>query len=252
MEEKRILLDRLEINYKISGSGFPILILHGWRGSSDSWKNVIERLSVSFLVIAPDLPGFGKSQDPPDPFDLEDYVSFVSDFLEFLKIEKVFLLGHSFGGAISLLFSHFFPKKVEKLILISPAIVREGKMSLRQRLASLLAKIGKRMLKSNSFFLKKIVYKIANNYDYFSMNDVMKETFKNIIKRDLSCFLPLIENETLLLWGEKDKILKVKYAFKIKEKLKNAKLEILPQNGHSPHLERPEILTEKILSFLKK
>ncbi|MEA3292985.1 MAG: alpha/beta hydrolase, partial [Patescibacteria group bacterium] len=115
MEEKKIFINGLKINYKIAGEGQLILILHGWGGSSDSWVEVIKILSnQGYKIICPDLPGFGKTQKPNYSWELGDYRNFVKKFIENLNLEKFYLLGHSFGGAIAVKFSSIFPEKTEK------------------------------------------------------------------------------------------------------------------------------------------
>jgi len=79
----------------------------------------------------------------------------------------------------------------------------------------------------------------------------MRETIKKIVEEDLLSELPKIQKETLIIWGEKDRIVPLAHAFIFKEKIKNSKLEILPKIRHSPHLEDPEKLVEVLISNLK-
>ncbi|MGB9598624.1 MAG: alpha/beta fold hydrolase, partial [Minisyncoccales bacterium] len=228
MEEKTIDLEGLLVSFQEEGQGPFFLILHGWKGSSLSWKNVVQGLSSFFTVISLDLPGFGKSQNPPFAFDLEDFAKVLNSFCQKREIKEIFLLGHSFGGAVAVIFTILFPQMVKKLILCAPALLRSKKKNFKQRFFNFLATTGNKIFNQKPpFFLKKIIYRIINNYDYFDLNPVMKETFKKIIKRDLREDLSQIDIPTLILWGEKDKILPLFQAFFIKEKIKNSQLEIL-------------------------
>ena len=83
MEEKKAVINGLNINYKVLGGGKPLLILHGWTISgSESWNQVQEILSQKgYKVICPDLPGFGKSQAPPYAWSLDDYCDFIGKLI---------------------------------------------------------------------------------------------------------------------------------------------------------------------------
>jgi pimeloyl-ACP methyl ester carboxylesterase len=258
MKEEKILVDGLKINYKVAGQGFPILILHGWGGSSDSWAKFIEISSQNFKIFCPDLPGFGKSQKPPRVWCNEDYCDFVFKFSEELKIEKFYLIGHSFGGGLAAKFVVKYPEKVKALILCSASIFRKRKrFSLRQLIAYFLAKL--HFILAIPFFEKyfypiarKIVYKIAGVYDYYVIRDgIMKKTFSNVVNEDLSYLLPKIKLPTLIVWGEKDDKVPLEEAFLIQKSIPNSKLEIIKKIGHVPHIKKPFELSKIILDFLK-
>ena len=115
--EKTISIDGLNIYYRIAGQGNPFLILHGWGASSDSWKGVQEFLSKQgFKTIALDLPGFGKSADPHEAWSVNDYSLFVLKFADKLSLSNFELLGHSFGGRISIKLAAFHQERIKNLI----------------------------------------------------------------------------------------------------------------------------------------
>lgn len=254
IKEKEIFINGLKINYKVAGQGPAILILHGWNGSSDSWKKVIEILSRNFLVICPDFPGFGKSQTPKNPWNLTDYVNWLKNFVDSIGLKDFFLFGHSFGGRVAIKFSISCFEGVKKLILISSAGIKP-KLSLESKLIFFLAKIG------NAFFTpkplnrfkegaKNLFYLFFRHRDYAKAKGILRETMKKIVEEDLLPLLSEIKTKTLLVWGQKDKLVPLKYAFLLKENIKNSELKILPKIGHSPHLEAPEKLVEVILPFI--
>ena len=255
MKEEKILINNLEVNYKIAGQGQPILILHGWGGSSDSWLKVQEILSQKgYQVICPDLPGFGKSKTPLLAWGIDDYVKWVADFTKTQNLEKFFLCAHSFGGRIAIKFVIKYPEKINGLILCASAGIKP-KPSSFQKLIFWGAKIG------NSIFgLKHLIrlkdgarnafYIFLRHKDYVKANGMMKEIIKNVLAEDLLPELSKIETKTLIVWGQNDKMVSQKFAYIFKEKIKNSRLEILSQVGHSPHLEVPEKLSEIMTHFL--
>jgi len=228
----------LKINYKTLGEGRPLLILHGWGSRSDNWQKVAEALAKSGVkVIIPDLPGFGQSDKPLTAWDIDDYCDFVEEFVKVLNLDKFYLLGHSFGGSLAVKFSLQHPEKVAKLFLVSAACVR--KKSLKNKLFKFIS----RFFKIKPLFLRKFFYRKS---DYLSVKGVMKETYLKVIEEDLSDVLEKVKVPTMIIWGAKDKITPIKQAKLINSKIRNSELKIIPNIGHSPHLEAPEKLGDRV------
>jgi len=257
MKEEKVLINGIETNYKIAGSGPAILVLHGWGGSSNSWVKVLDILSQKgYQVIVPDLPGFGKTIEPYSAWGVSEYADFALQFAEKLKLDGFFLVGHSFGGRTAIKFSSLNPDKLKGLVLVDSAgLHRVQNLSLRQKIVIKGSKLFHFLgsLPVLYGFLRKIAYVFSGARDYyFIKSQIMKETFKKIIKEDLADCLPLIKIRTLIVWGEKDKITPLNIAYLLKEKITDSELEIMPRLGHNLHLESPENLSEIILKFLKK
>lgn len=256
MIEKKILIDNLEVNYKIAGEGAPLLILHGWGGSSDSWVEVQKILAKEgYKVIVLDLPGFGKTTSPKESWEIKDYTTFFLKFLEKLDFKKIILLGHSFGGRIALKFTALYPEKLEFLILCASAGVKIP-YTLKQKIIYVIAGIGNflfspRFLRRFKDSARNIFYLIIRQRDYRKAKGTMRDTFKKIVDEDLFPELSEIKTKTLILWGEKDKVVPLKIAYLIKEKIPRSILAIIPKASHTPNLEFPDKLTEIILKFLK-
>jgi len=257
IEEKKLEVLGVETNYKIGGEGTPFLILHGWGGSSDSWKKVIEILEKENVkVIAPDFPGFGKSKTPPQAWALQNFVDWLKEFLEKLKIEKFFLLGHSFGGRVAIKFSLSFPEKIKALILVNSAGIKQ-KWGPKEILIFYLALLGNALF-AKSFLrrfkdkARNLFYRFFRDRDYGRAKEQMKETMKKVIEEDLLPVLDKIKVKTFIIWGEKDNIVPLKFGKILKEKIKNSELIIFPKVRHSPHLEIPEEFSKKLIEILKR
>ncbi len=237
-----------------------ILILHGWGSNSERWqrvKELLEEKGIEALVL--DLPGFGRNPSPQRPWSRADYINWIFQKVKEKNWEKFNLLGHSFGGGLAVkMATNPSPFKkggdIEKLILCAPAVIK--RKSIKTYLFYWLAFLGKKffslpLLKKIQPQAQKLLYKLAGTRDYYVADGLMKETMKKIGREeDLEDDLEKIKIPTLILWGEKDDVLPLKDAYRIKEKIKGSKLKILREVRHSPHREAPEKLSKILVSFL--
>ena len=252
-----------------------IIILHGWQSSKEKWqifKEKIEKQSEDrprpIRVVVPDLPGFKKETQLDRVWDLDDYINWLENFCSEIT-EPFYLLGHSFGGRMAIKFAVKHPERLKGLILVSAAGLkkREEKNLFRRPFCSwgeltfyagvkIFSSIFKLpILKKVRSFLRKIFYRyILRKTDYINAEKMpyLQETFKNIITEDLTSYLSHIKTSTLIIWGNKDKMTPLSDAYLMKERIKGSELEILKNVAHTPHLEKPEILAQKIMNFIKK
>ncbi len=252
-----IVINGIKTNYKIFGEGLPaqagtpFLILHGWGSNSERWQEVAEPiLKAGYKVIIPDLPGFGKSDALPIPWNTNKYVSWIEEFARIISLNEFYLLGHSFGGALASKISVKHPQKVKKLFLVSSACVR--KKTAKKSFSVKISKIVKLFyfLPFYSFFRKAVYKFIIRKSDYVYVEGIMKETYLNIVAEDLSFHLSFIKVPTVIIWGGKDDSTPIEDAHFINERIKNSKLIILPGAGHDLNRKQPAILAEKVLGSL--
>jgi len=229
------LLKNLRINYFETGSGKPLLVLHGWGSNAERWRQVAEILGKKgYRVFVPDLPGFGKSQEPDAVWGLDEYVLFVNDFAETLGLDKFFLLGHSFGGALACKFALKYPQKIEKLFLVAAACIREKTQK-------------KKILKVLSFFkfvpfARRFFYRFVLKSDYPETKGIMREIFLKVIKDDLSEELSKINLPTVIVWGDKDGVTPLWQGRLINSKIKNSELFVIERQNHALQITVPEEL----------
>jgi pimeloyl-ACP methyl ester carboxylesterase len=256
MEEKTILINDLKINYKIAGEGEPLLILHGWDGSSNSWVDVQKILASQGLkVIVLDLPGFGKSSSPSFPWGVTDYSELVLKFIGKIGLEKVNLMGHSFGGRIAIKFAVSHPDRLRKLILCASAGVKHP-LTPFQLIILKISIVGnfffsKRPFKRFKDVAQNFFYTFLRHKDYAKAKGLMKETLKKVLEEDLKPELSQINANTLLIWGEKDKAVPLEDAHLMKKSISQSTLEIISGASHTPNLEFPEKVANIVINFLK-
>ena len=105
--------------YRRLGSGPALLLIHGLACDSTTWDAVIAPLAERFTIIAPDLLGHGASDKPNADYSLGGYANGMRDLLTVLGIDRVTVVGHSFGGGVAMQFAYQFPERTERIVLIS-------------------------------------------------------------------------------------------------------------------------------------
>lgn len=210
-----------------------VLFLHGWGADCTSFKGVVFNLpknNISYLIV--DFPGFGKSAEPERSYSVLDYAEEIIELLDNLKIKKVTIVGHSFGGRVGIVLASKFAERVNKLILVDSAGVIEGR-GVKYHLNVWWYK-----LKVKLFGRTKV--KQSGSDDYKALkSDVMRETFKKVVNEDLLDLSKNITNSTILIWGDKDKSTTLNAGRKLNRAIKNSKLIVLKGAGHFCFLDKP-------------
>ncbi|MEK7172891.1 MAG: alpha/beta hydrolase [Patescibacteria group bacterium] len=223
-----------------------LIILHGWQSSKEKWQKVKEMLeSLDLKVVALDLPGFKPENQLSRPWNLNDYVAWLENLL-IAYPEPVYLLGHSFGGRIAIKLAAKNPTKLKGLILVAAAGIKNRSLSIRfwRQLAKTFSP------RANSIAKRFLYHFILRKKDYLEAQGHLKQTMANAITEDLTPLLKTIITPALLVWGKKDTLTPIKDAYLMNKEIKNSRLEVLPQNGHSLHLQCPEVLAQKIKKFI--
>ncbi|MEX2007883.1 MAG: alpha/beta hydrolase [Candidatus Spechtbacterales bacterium] len=251
---KTIHLNGVQVHYYDEGSGDAIVILHGWGSSADSWRTVLDDLvGRGFRVVIPDLPGFGRTAEPPSAWGLDEYTDFAHSFIQQCQLAPCTLVGHSFGGRIAIDYATRYGTDVQNVVLIGAAgITRPG--GLKRRMSGIAAKVG-RALFSLPLLLKarplaqKIVYRIVGERDYVRSSPRMKEVMSKVLEADLRSALPKITQPTLLLWGALDKTTPVSDARIAQQEVPRATLYIIEGAHHSLQREVPHDVVRAIAAF---
>ena len=136
----KIKVKNVLVNYIQYGEGKDILLLHGWGQNIAMMKPVADPFTDEYNVLIVDLPGYGDSEDPLYAWTVNDYVECFKEMFEKLNIDKPILIGHSFGGKISLLYASKY--EVEKLVLFGSPFKQEvTKVSLKLKILKGLKKV---------------------------------------------------------------------------------------------------------------
>ena len=120
VELQRVTIHGHERAFVKIGQGPALLLLHGLGCDHTTWLPVMHELARHYTVIAPDLLGHGVSAKPRADYSVGGYANGMRDLLTVLNVDKVTVVGHSFGGGIAMQFAYQFPERTERMILIAP------------------------------------------------------------------------------------------------------------------------------------
>ena len=242
------------------GKGFPLILIHGFLGSSKMWEPQINFFKDHFRVITPDLPGFGKSNKAKSHNNIQSIANLLLDCLDEKKIDKFYLLGHSMGGMIVQEMAKISGNKIIKLICYStgPRGEMPGRFETVDQSRENLKKNGLEITAKN---IAKTWFVKGEEAEHF---DICIEAGKQLsietVDNALVAFknwdgvetLKNIKNETLIVWGNKDKSYNLDQVQTLNKNIPNSSLFIFEGCAHNVHLEKPEEFNRTILNYLNK
>ena len=235
----------VNINYVEYGnkSGKDVVLLHGWGQNIEMMDSLGKGLQKDYHIVILDLPGFGKSSEPTYGWTIYDYYEMLCEFLDNLKIKNPILVGHSFGGRISIIYSA--KRKVEKLVLLSSPFRRSNKKdSFKVKVLKFFKKVP--LLKELEDYMKT---KIGST-DYRNASPMMRKILVNTVNEDLTEYLKQIKVPTLLIWGELDTAVPLEDAKYAESIMDDAGLIVYEGCTHYAYLERLNQTISVLNNFL--
>lgn len=250
-----INIDGIPVNYSDSGSGDVVLILQGWGTNMGLYAAMAEHLAKNMRVILPELPGFGETPDPPEPFSADDYADFTENLLRALGITRCSLIGHSNGGRIimKLVTRRQSEFTYERIVFIDSAgIVHEKTAKQKAKQASY--KLGKKVL--NLAPVKAAFPDALEKFqsgrgsaDYRAASPLMRATLVKLVNEDFRALMPLIRQPSLLIWGTEDTDTPLSDGKIFENLIPNAGLVEVQGAGHYSYLEQPGLVFRVLDSF---
>jgi len=241
---------KMSNNYQKIGQGKNIIFLHGWKADKNTWNTVADCLKDDFTCWLIDLPGFGNTPKLDSVLSPLDYAVWVKDFAKKMKIEKYFLVGHSFGGRISICLAAG-DDEPQKLVLYGTPSFPENLPLIKKIMLFFYQYLGLKKLKflQNNLFFKKIQSSLRS-HDYQNAHQ-LKNIFLTSIKFDLKPFLKKISLPTLIVHGDKDQEVALWIAQKTNNTVKNSQLKIV-DGTHFFHLENPLLFAGYLRKFFNE
>ncbi|SMB84969.1 2-succinyl-6-hydroxy-2,4-cyclohexadiene-1-carboxylate synthase [Desulfonispora thiosulfatigenes DSM 11270] len=262
-------VNHLDYHVEVQGAGEPVLVLHGFSGSSKSFSKFSDLWSQDYQVILVDILGHGNSAKPADyrRYEMDKVAEDLKVILKNLNIAKTHLFGYSMGGRLALNFVFKYPQMIASLILesSSPGLENEEERELRREqdyeLATFIEEKGIAEFVSYwdslpLFNLKEIAKEKKNALHQERLNNDTKGLANSLRGMGTGRQKPLwhalqeIKVPVLLIVGEKDKKY-CKIAAEMAKRLPNAQKEVVQEASHIVHLEKPHIFSNLILEFLQ-
>jgi pimeloyl-ACP methyl ester carboxylesterase len=252
----KTVIDGINIHYYDQGAGEAVLFLHGWGSDFNSFAGFLDSLTGHYRVCALDLPGFGQSGEPPAAWNVGEYADFALKFIQSLGLEKVILIGHSFGGRviIKLAGQETPPLDFPKIILVDSAGIRPPK-TLKGKIRQVLYKMVRNVISIN--FVEKHWPDLLERWrrknasaDYLAASPMMRQVLVKTVNEDLRQHLPLITAPTLLIWGENDTATPPDDARLMEKLIPGAGLVMLKNAGHYSFLDQKHSFGRVLDSFL--
>lgn len=246
------------VSYIDEGQGPVLLFLHGWAAPVKTYRVMTAHLAQYCRVVAPDLPGFGGSEEPPVPWTVDDYVDFTEAFCKELGITEAVLAGHSFGGRIIIKLLNRTPcaLNVRKIVLMDAAGIKPKRKPMYYiKVGAFKAAKWVCSLPGIRHLFPQAVSnarRLFGSADYSAASDVMRRTLTLSVNEDLSHLLPTITASSLLIWGDKDTATPLSDGQKMEKLIPDAGLVVLKDAGHFAFAQRWGQCRLVLDSFLKE
>jgi len=237
-------IKNVDVNYIDYGQGEKtIVLLHGWGQNIEMMRPVGDKLEGNRIIIV-DLPGYGLSSEPDYAWSIYDYVECIKELLDSVDVKLPILIGHSFGGKISLAYASKYD--TEKLILFgSPFRPAIKKLSLKTKLLKKAKKIpGLNKLEG---FAKRHI----GSDDYKNASDMMRKILVDTVNLDITEEVKKIKCPTLIVWGTLDDAVPVEDAYILEKLIPDSGVVVYEGCSHYAYLERLSQVVKVIKVFIK-
>jgi pimeloyl-ACP methyl ester carboxylesterase len=273
--QRTAILNGHEFSYLDSGEGPALLFIHGLTGSQRNWAHLVDALDHDHRVLAPDLFGHGASAKVIGDYSLGAHAATLRDLLDLLGIDRVTLIGHSFGGGIAMQFSYLFPERVERLVLVdSGGMGRDVSALLRAATlpgAELILPVitsswvrGRvetiaRILTRGGWQASPETTEIWRGFTSLADTDTRRAflaTTRAVIDPGGQTVtahdhLPMaIQIPTLVVWGTKDRMIPAWHATTAQQSIADSRVVLFEGAGHFPHLDQPARFAQVLGDFM--
>jgi pimeloyl-ACP methyl ester carboxylesterase len=262
-------MDKATITYPVKqwGKGQTVILLHGLSASQHDWESLGPVLAeAGYHACAPDLPGHGHCSKPADRnwYLADNYCTSLESWIESLQLDQpLTLVGHSFGGYLSLCFALRHPEKTRQLVLIDPLFRPEQLSTALRLILSLPGLTGRLMKRTPHELIDRVLGwdpTARNNFSPVARQQIAmdyKRASPYILYvpqtvQDLTTRLAELSCPCLVIWGEKDMTLRPSAFPELVERLPQAVAQPIPGSGHQPHIGKPDRINELILQFLSQ
>jgi pimeloyl-ACP methyl ester carboxylesterase len=266
-----------DVAYRKVGDGPAILLVHGMAGSASTWRYVAPALAQHATVIAPDLPGHGRSDKGRGDYSLGAFASILRDLLVALGHERVTVVGQSLGGGVAMQFAYQYPERCERLVLVSSGGLGQEVHLLLRALSFPGAEYALALgcsapVRNVGTWVGDVLGRVGLRPQplveemwraYASLGDAetrqaFVRTLRSVVDVTGQCvsatdrlYLTSVM-PTLLVWGDADRIIPVSHAYAAHDAMPGSRLEVFEGAGHFPHCEAPERFVQVLIDFMRE
>jgi pimeloyl-ACP methyl ester carboxylesterase len=274
MADRFVEIDGAKIRYQATGSGPPILLLHGLGAFLESWNRVLPGLTQRHTAIAIDLPGFGLSAPLESAYNPEGAAGFVLRFLDTLSIRRAVLIGSSLGGAIATLAAGRAPERCAGLVLVAPAGFGPW-VTPAARLATvpLVGESFIRVIKRHPWIgvRNAFIHRDRLPPDLIEMtrrsfadgaagaatirivrNTIDLRGVKPPVLADVRRAAARVTAPSLVIWGTRDRVVPPAYVTCVAEALQGVDIRMIEGAGHVPYIEQVDAFLAAVREFLAR
>jgi len=269
---KFAIVDGKKVHYLEAGSGPPIILIHGFLYHTVMWKKNIDALAERFKVYAIDLWGWGYSERlEKNEYSFERYGKQVAGFMDAMNIKKATLAGQSMGGGISVWVAAHYPQRVDRLILVDPAVIPYpmtliGKIYQFPFVGEFMNAIpGDALMKSNirtvwfydgakatDEYCKEVSRPLCIKGSYGGLMYILRNVLKDPYVEKEAELLAKRPLPILIIHGREDRAVPLDRSQTLNELWKSSRLVVFDQAGHTPHEEWPDKFNNVALEFLSE
>lgn len=230
----------------LASNSIPILFLPGWSVSCEPYQESLNALAEHYHIIAPTLPGFGKSTSSKYCQNYQDYADRIIVFLDSLNFKKVHIIGHSMGGAIAIMIAASKPSLVTSLIVVDSTGIPLG---------TLPEILGRRSIELTIEFLTTKIERVSRMAQSFFNNCLLNtgnviQSAGICLEEDIRSLLPQIQSPCLIVWAQNDRFTPLKMGQEFSQSIKASRLIVVEDEYHELSMFRPEKFVPIILGFI--
>jgi len=261
-----------EIHYTVDGTGFPVLMIHGFGSSNWDFYLLDSLLRDKYRIIRIDMPGFGLSDYPDNEKAYQDIFSTYNNYFDFLlntlHLDSFYVIGNSLGGMFAWNLAMRHPQQVKKLVLLNSAgyemdkVIKEANADafrksyvrwfLQKGIPEFLIRDGMGRICFNRPEIYS--FQVDRMWKYWNREGNLQHIMRMVNYEHYipSAEIKKIQCPTLILWGKQDQIVSVRYADSFHHDIKNSQLIIYDSCGHVPMIERPLDVERDVLKFFEE
>jgi len=250
--ESFVEVDGCRTRLRRGGSGEPLLFLHGASGAP-AILPFMEQLAQRFEVLVPEHPGFGLSSEPEWLDNIHDVAYFYLDFLRSLNLHKTTLVGNSLGGWIAMEMAVRDTSRIKALVLVSPAGLSVPGVQPADTFLMSPEDLARHLFHDQKLAEARLAepltpegVDIALKNRHTTARLAWEPRFHD---PHLPKWLHRIDVPVQIIWGEQDRILPVGFANELKRRIPAARLHVMRDAGHLPHVEKPQEFCDLVAGF---